>query len=242
MVYYSAPPKFTGIRSTQRVKLPFAWSSNGNTLDATDPGGGNIYVLQQFSLNSLFDPDETGVGHQPRYFDQWSNFYETYRVNGCKVELDFGDVTSDNVGIYIWVSPNNANTPIRTPAPVTSDANIKIMTGGEVGSVGSPFASWNKMSELSYVSCNRMQASGDPRIQTWSRYFNINKILNLKDTNKEKTQGTMGDSGSSPDNEVLLNVLIAKDNNTAFTNGMAMNARLTFYATLMEPKDTPAIS
>lgn len=37
--------------------------------------------------NSLYDPDYTGVGHQPRGYDQLAALYKGYRVNGCKLEL-----------------------------------------------------------------------------------------------------------------------------------------------------------
>lgn len=45
-------------------------------------GADNTYV---YSLNSLYDPNVTGTGHQPLSFDQWSNMYSSYRVYGCRV-------------------------------------------------------------------------------------------------------------------------------------------------------------
>lgn len=35
-----------------------------------------------YRLNSVFDPNFTGTGHQPNGFDQWSAFYGKYRVTG----------------------------------------------------------------------------------------------------------------------------------------------------------------
>jgi len=40
-----------------------------------------------FRMNSLFDPDRTGVGHQPYGRDQLANIYNRYRVNGFKYEV-----------------------------------------------------------------------------------------------------------------------------------------------------------
>lgn len=40
-----------------------------------------------FRANSLFDPDSTGVGHQPLGFDQWINFYKEYCVLGSKITV-----------------------------------------------------------------------------------------------------------------------------------------------------------
>jgi hypothetical protein len=50
--------------------------------------------VQQFRLNSLFDPDFTGGGHQPMGFDQWSAFYNHYVVTKCTYEVEFVDVTN----------------------------------------------------------------------------------------------------------------------------------------------------
>lgn len=40
-----------------------------------------------FHLNSLYDPYQTGVGHQPYYFDQLAALYNKYTVFGVKVDL-----------------------------------------------------------------------------------------------------------------------------------------------------------
>lgn len=36
-----------------------------------------------FNLNSMFDPDRTGVGHQPYGYDTLANLYNRYRVIAC---------------------------------------------------------------------------------------------------------------------------------------------------------------
>jgi len=56
------------------------------------------YALQVFRGNSIFDPDLTGVGHQPLGHDQWANFYEYYRVLGSSIVVDFATQdTADSV-------------------------------------------------------------------------------------------------------------------------------------------------
>lgn len=44
-------------------------------------------ATRTFRANSLFDTNETGVGHQPLGFDEWSAFYHKYRVYGCAVKF-----------------------------------------------------------------------------------------------------------------------------------------------------------
>ena len=40
-------------------------------------------------MNSLFDPDFTGTGHQPYYFDQFATIYQRYTVIGSKLTATF---------------------------------------------------------------------------------------------------------------------------------------------------------
>lgn len=42
---------------------------------------------QAFNMNSLFDPDNTGVGHQPMYFDQLMVLYNHYKVVKSKLSV-----------------------------------------------------------------------------------------------------------------------------------------------------------
>lgn len=53
-----------------------------------DPGAGTI-SSHFFRANSLYDPDLTGVGHQPLGLDQWANFYRAYTVIGSKIKVTF---------------------------------------------------------------------------------------------------------------------------------------------------------
>ncbi|QBX89277.1 capsid protein [Apis mellifera virus-8] len=48
-----------------------------------------------FRANSMFDPNFTGTGHQPLYFDQYANLYNHYTVIGSKITFTFA--AADNV-------------------------------------------------------------------------------------------------------------------------------------------------
>lgn len=53
-----------------------------------DPGlGGSAH--QVFYANSLYDPNVTAGGHQPRGFDQMMALFDHYTVIGCKIRADF---------------------------------------------------------------------------------------------------------------------------------------------------------
>ncbi len=46
--------------------------------------GGHI-----FRANSIQDPDQTGIGHRVRGFDQWMTFYDHYCVLGSKITCNY---------------------------------------------------------------------------------------------------------------------------------------------------------
>jgi hypothetical protein len=40
-------------------------------------------------INSAFDPDSTGTGHQPLYYDTYSSVYDQYAVISAKIKVTF---------------------------------------------------------------------------------------------------------------------------------------------------------
>lgn len=54
-----------------------------------------------FSANGLFDPDITGVGHQPRGFDQLMQLYDHYVVVGSKITIRYSNLTANPVVLAI---------------------------------------------------------------------------------------------------------------------------------------------
>lgn len=48
---------------------------------------GGTVATRQFVCNGMYDPDYTGTGHQPMYFDQMSALYNHYTVIGSKITV-----------------------------------------------------------------------------------------------------------------------------------------------------------
>lgn len=46
-----------------------------------------------FSPQNCFDPNVTGTGHQPMYFDQLAAIFARYKVHGSKIKVSFNAVT-----------------------------------------------------------------------------------------------------------------------------------------------------
>jgi len=62
-----------------------------------------------FRLNSLFDPDLTGAGHQPKGFDQLAALYQRYRVFKARFRVIFAPTTA-SMPVHCVCVPTNSST------------------------------------------------------------------------------------------------------------------------------------
>lgn len=74
-------------------------------------GGVAPYFQYIFRGNSLFDPNLTGTGHQPMYFDQYAALYSRYRVIGSAIQLDVVNISGDSALFYVC-EPNTDQSTI----------------------------------------------------------------------------------------------------------------------------------
>jgi len=66
---------------------------------------------QVFNLNSIFDPDRTGTGHQPLGRDQYATLYNRYRVLAVKVKVVFTtDATIVTAGQTVGILAENSGS------------------------------------------------------------------------------------------------------------------------------------
>lgn len=85
-----------------------------------------------FNLNSIFDPDRTGTGHQPLGRDQWNNFYNRYRVISCTADIYIKNLTT-GTGLMFGVVGNNESTPINNTAAIEQSHSKFMMVGQSTG-------------------------------------------------------------------------------------------------------------
>lgn len=57
---------------------------------------GGVMGSHYFRLNSIFDPDKTGIGHQPLYHDQYAPFYNHYRVKKAVVRVSWNPLNNND--------------------------------------------------------------------------------------------------------------------------------------------------
>lgn len=88
---------------------------------------------QRFNLASIYDPDTTGVGHQPMMYDQYSELFERYLVVGVNWRVTYVNSSgSQSALIGATVGDENATTtdPIRYIENKVTKWNVLAPTGG----------------------------------------------------------------------------------------------------------------
>jgi hypothetical protein len=97
-------------------------------------GGAMAYYT--YELNNLYDPDLTGVGHQPMGFDQLmgttsvNGFYEHCYAENVELDLHATFAGSSNIPTVVGVllSPESTLTPVEYEQMVEAGANYRILS------------------------------------------------------------------------------------------------------------------
>uniref|UniRef100_UPI00404745F6 hypothetical protein n=1 Tax=Shewanella sp. TaxID=50422 RepID=UPI00404745F6 len=90
-------------------------------------------VLQNyhFAANGMYDPNLTGTGHQPMYFDQYMALYNHYHVIGSKIKVSFIHSTSSTLPIATGIFLNDD-----TSAPSTTYTGFSEQTQSKMKILG----------------------------------------------------------------------------------------------------------
>jgi len=78
--------------------------------------GGVVGIVHEYALNGLYDPDLSGVGHQPMGFDQLSAMWKRYRV--WKVDFKIR-CFAPTTAAFLVAQVNNSQVPSGTVAGQT---------------------------------------------------------------------------------------------------------------------------
>lgn len=109
-------------------------------------GTTTVAATQQFRLNSLYDPDYTGSGHQPYYYDQIAALYAEYCVYGVKVDIYAGSesVTSP---ILLSIAPS-LSTSLPTDAELGLERPQASRLFVDAGGASQRFVKYYKIYEI----------------------------------------------------------------------------------------------
>jgi len=83
-----------------------------------------------FRLNSLYDPNFSGVGHQPLAFDQWAAFYEYYTVINAswEIECQLTDLTAV-MAASVYISPTTSGSILPTSISTVQELGADVVIG-----------------------------------------------------------------------------------------------------------------
>lgn len=145
---------------------------------ALNPGAGTNaqYV---FSANGLYDPNITGIGHQPRGFDEIMKFYNNYCVNGSKITVQCA-----------------------TSATATAVENIVVSVFPSITSAATVTNIWDAIEPK---GCRYLTFTPGATVTTSKPNFQVNNYVNInrwlaQDTNDDNT--VKGDVSSNPSTQV----------------------------------------
>lgn len=80
------------------------------------------YSAYMFNTNSLYDPDRSGTGHQPRGYDQLTPLYNRYRVDNMSYTIEFGPSTADYTAVVGVVNGSGTFSTVSDLAEATRTA------------------------------------------------------------------------------------------------------------------------
>lgn len=139
------------------------------------------------NCNSLYDPNSSGAGHQPLYFDQMSAIYDHYTVIGSKIRIravKTDNTTSAPTFVGLYINDDTTVVPSFFGGMEQSSARHKVLT------VAAPMAyiisKWSAKKTFggSVLGNDNLQgnnSSNPAEISAWTIY--VDSSLNVQQTN-----------------------------------------------------------
>lgn len=123
--------------------------------------GGGTYAPYVMNLNSIFDPNRTGLGHQPYGHDTLQTLYNRYRVISCsyRISVNSADTTSQ---LQLAVIPTNEAISPSTISEVRENPRAKYVLQAPGDSIR---VVSGKVSIPSLVGRTKSQYMADDRYQ-----------------------------------------------------------------------------
>lgn len=136
---------------------------------------GNPVAYYDWNLNSIYDPNRTGTGHQPLGYDQWATFYNRYRVYGVTVRFSATNLADVPVRIGIVGDNSSSGATYLTDQSRFEQPHMKSFILGNANGM-------NTRSFKMFFSCARIQGSPKVRYNSENQFaaqWNANPIENI---------------------------------------------------------------
>lgn len=175
--------------------------------------GAGTVAKHTFSANGLYDPDITGTGHQPLYFDQIAGvFYNHYTVVGATVKVTF---MSGSATLYGGVSNVGIMVTSGTTAPTT----------------------WNDMLEqgkakMSFKTLGNANGGNDIKMVT--RKISLKRELGVKSLLDEDDNA--GGALSNPAEQIYIQVFQVGATDSGDATGIEAIVEIDYDVIWHEPK------
>lgn len=187
------------------VKMPYFERFN---ITQAISGGGNYF----WNMNSIWDPNRSGVGHNPATYSQWNVFYNRYRVIGVKARVNF----------YITGTGS---------AALASGAKCYIY--GANDTTQSP---GYEQLEQSHIAVGQINPWGKP-ICTLTKYFNIQRLTGRTLSQYMADDRYQAQFGFNPLEVICLTAGVQTNNGQPLVApGIDCDVHLTYYVELFDRK------
>lgn len=124
-------PKRTNTTSYNSTNYPLPKTFRARLVYAQEiqlnPGAGTI-ASQVFSASSLYDPDNTGIGHQPYGFDQicsTSGLYDQFIVERAHIEVTTSSAQTSSAGFCALQLVDTNSVTVTEPAQIAEQPLTK---------------------------------------------------------------------------------------------------------------------
>lgn len=163
-----------------------------------------------FNLNSIYDPDRTGVGHQPYGHDTLQTLYNRYRVIGCSWNISAMPLASGAYPIQFCALPSN-----------------------EVETAPSNLSEWREKPRCKYM----LQGQG-AAIRKISGYSSIPSLTGRTKLQYMADDRYQAQFGASPQELAILNLGIGQawDGTLGADVAVSINVEMTYLVEVFDPK------
>lgn len=115
-----------GYNNNYTIRLSYADAQNYQVSTGTG-------VARAFSMNSIWDPDVTGGGHQPMMRDLWASMYDYYAVLACHYKITVYNCYYDTITFTaVGTNQQRVGGVAVSLLPTTNTADISAMASSVI--------------------------------------------------------------------------------------------------------------
>ena len=173
-------------------------------------------IDQTWNLNSVFDPDNSGGGHQPRWLDQYDTLYDKYEVHGCKIRLTIypTEITAAQTVKFVRLSRGHEDA-----AKVDKNSIQDIIRIEEEPGI------WRMLMTKQFAQ----------KALVMSKYYNVKMLANMFNHNHADR---VAETGANPAKLLLASMVIVNPGGLITeTDSVKVYVKITYFVSFYDRKD-----